>query len=162
MLYYYSLKTAGLLLRRNFYKAGIPFLLVLLFSLSSGIATSQNATTNSTITDLLHQRATLIEQSQSTRDLDVQLAELGYRPKAIISSQTLENGSLRIEFSIYRAIPEEKKERVIQRLSSYYASTILSLEIDTELLKVALFVNANISSEEIDAIIDHFGYSGHE
>lgn len=162
MLHYNSPKTNGLRQSRNFNVWAPSYLLVLLFSLFSSIAISQNTETNSTISDLLSQRAALIEQSQSTRELDVQLFELGYRPKAVIHSQTLENGSLRIDFPIYRALPEEKKERVIQRLSSYYASTLLSMEIDTELLEVTLFVNATISSEEIDAIIDHFGYEGHE
>ncbi len=162
MRHYYSLKTNGLQQSRSLNSWNSSYLLVLLFSLFSSIAMSQNSATNSTITDLLNQRAVLIEQSQSTRDLDVQLFELGYRPKAVIRTQTLENGSLRIEFPIYKALPEEKKERVIQRLSSYYASTILSMEIDTELLEVTVFVNATISTEEIDAIIDHFGYEGHE
>jgi len=162
MLHYYSLKTTVMPRYRCITSWKNSFLLVLFFCMFTGISISQNTTANSAITDLLNQRAMLIEEAQSTRDIDVQLVELGYRPKAVIHSQTTVNGGIRIEFPIYLLIPADKKDRVIQRLSNYYAPTLFSLEIDTELRMVTLFVNATISSEEIDSIIDHFGYSGHE
>lgn len=116
---------------------------------------------STTVTQLLAERSSRIAQSTPTRDIDLQLFELGHRPKAIVTSQTLENGGLRIVFPTYLTVSAEKKTRIEERLSQHY-SYLSSISVDTELQQVTLILLPTTSSEELDSIIDHFGYAGHE
>ncbi|MDH4471888.1 MAG: hypothetical protein QE487_04725 [Fluviicola sp.] len=138
------------------------YALYLLFfvGLSSQTAFGQTETSTA-ITQLLSERSSRITQSTPTRDIDMQLFELGYRPKAVVSTQTLENGNLRIIFPIYLAVSADKKIRMEERLSQHY-SYLSSISVDTELQQVTLLLLPTTSSEELDSIIDHFGYAGHE
>jgi hypothetical protein len=136
-----------------------------IFSLAAGICLCFQVTAQTSASadpaNLLEQRSALIEQAQSTRELDQQLFNLGYRPKAIIATEVLENGSKRITFPTYLLIPEERKQRIIDRLTSHYLY-LLSMEIDTGLREVTFLVPAATSQEELTAIFDHFGYLGYE
>ena len=138
------------------------YALYLLFfvGLSSQTAFGQTET-SAAVTQLLSERSSRITQSTPTRDIDLQLFELGYRPKAVITTQTLENGSLRIIFPTYLAVSADKKARIEERLSQHY-SYLSSISVDTDLQQVTLMLLPNTSSGELDSIIDHFGYAGHE
>lgn len=138
------------------------YALYLLFFIGLTGQTAFGQTENTAaVNQLLTERSSRITQSENTRDIDLQLFELGYRPKAVIASQTLENGSLRIVFPTYLAISPEKKIRIEERLSQYY-SYLSAISVDTELKQATIILLPTTSPEELDAIIDHFGYAGHE
>jgi hypothetical protein len=136
-----------------------------IFSLIAGICLCVQATaqtsSSANLANLLEQRSALIEQAQSTRELDLQLFNAGYRPKAVIATEVQENGFKRISFPTYLVIPEDRKQRVIDRLALHY-TYLSSMEIDTQLHQVTFLVPAATSQEELTAIFDHFGYLGYE
>lgn len=133
------------------------FLLVLL--VCSNAAWSQESTPE--ISSLLSERFARLEQSQDTRSIDLQLFQLGYRPKAIITEEQLENGTLRITFPYYLSIPEEKKQRITDRLSSTY-SYLISIQVATLTQEIILNIPIEDASTKIDELVNHFGYEGHE
>lgn len=116
---------------------------------------------NSGIDSLLSERSARVEQLQDTRSIDLQLFQLGYRPKAIITTEQLENGTLRVTFPTYLIIPEEKKQRIIDRLSNTY-SYLISIQIAVETQETILNIPAENASAKIDELVNHFGYEGHE
>jgi hypothetical protein len=122
---------------------------------------SQENPASAEIDALLLQRGELIAQSSDTRQTDRELFALGYRPTAVITRQVLESGAVRITFNAYQAIPEERKERYFQRLSATYPY-LVSMEIDTEAQIVSFQLTAGSSAAEINSIVEHFGYLGHE
>ncbi|HLP55963.1 MAG TPA: hypothetical protein VK151_13090 [Fluviicola sp.] len=134
--------------------------LVFFIGLTGQTALSQTENT-AAIDQLLAERSSRITQSESTRDLDYRLFELGYRPKAVITTETLENGNLRVVFPTYLSISADKKIRIEERLSQHY-SYMSHISVDTELKQVTLILSPNTSTEELDSIFDHFGYAGHE
>lgn len=138
------------------------YTLYLLFFAGLSYQTTYGQTeTSAAVTQLLSERSSRITQSTPTRDIDMQLFELGYRPKAVVTTQTLENGSLRVIFPTYLAVSADKKVRIEERLSQHYAY-LSSISVDTDLQQVTLILLPTTSSEELDSIIDHFGYAGHE
>lgn len=114
------------------------------------------------ITQLLNTRNDRIAQQLDTREVDMQLYLLGHRPKAVIASELLENGQLRIVFPTYQQIPDAKKVRIEERLGQYYGSYLHSITVDPTQQMVTILVPASATSEQLDAIFDHFGYLGHE
>lgn len=161
MLIYYNPASLGV---SSCYKKILLRVLLLLFTgFSAQLAVAQTEpATDQTIAGLLQQRNTLISGNESTRELDQQLYQLGHRPKAVISSQTLENGNLRVSFPFYLAIDEARKDRIVQRLTTYYSSYLYSLDISLISQEIILNLAPGTSGESIDAIVDHFGYLGHE
>jgi hypothetical protein len=126
-----------------------------------GPAWTQTTVASTDVTALLSERTALVEQGQSTRELDQQLFDAGYRPKAVVNILLLENGTQRVTFPTYLMIPEDKKDRIISRLSAHmpYLSAMV---INTTLREVTFFVPATVSQEELNAVFDHFGYLGYE
>ncbi|MES2557411.1 MAG: hypothetical protein V4604_14750 [Bacteroidota bacterium] len=157
MQFYYITQFGKLIERRS---KRVAFQLLFFIGLISQTAFGQTEPSTA-VNQLLTERSSRIAESAPTRDLDLQLFELGYRPKAIVSTQTLENGNLQIVFPIYLAVSAEKKIRIEERLSQHY-SYLSSISVDTELKQVTLILLPNTSSEELNSIVDHFGYAGHE
>ncbi|ASS48119.1 MAG: hypothetical protein A3D31_00480 [Candidatus Fluviicola riflensis] len=135
------------------------FYLLFFIGLTGQTAFGQTAPTM--VDQLLAERSSRIAQSVPTRDIDLQLLELGHRPKAIVSTQTLENGSIRLSFPIYRPMVNADAQKVEARLSQNYIY-MTSIDVNSDLQEVTLQLNAGVSIEEIDAIVRHFGYLGHE
>lgn len=117
--------------------------------------------TSAAVNQLLAERSSRITQSTPTRDIDLQLFELGYRPKAVVTTQMLENGSIRLNFPIYRIVSPNDALKIETRLSQNY-TYMTSINVNSDLQEVTLLLNAGVSAEEIDAIVRHFGYFGHE
>lgn len=136
-------------------------LLSLLLFFSTLPVIGQENPSSAEIDALLLQRSDLITQSSDTRQTDRELFALGYRPTAVISRQVLENGAVRITFGAYHSIPEERKERYFQRLSAHYPY-LVSMEINTATQVVSFQLTAGSSAAEINSIVEHFGYLGHE
>ena len=130
-----------------------------LFLFTGQLAFAQN---EQEIAQLLQSRNEQITLQQNTREIDQQLYLLGHLPKAVITSQLLENGQLRIEFPTYQPIPDAKKTRIEERLGQHYASYLLSISVNKQQQLVTIIVPASTTSEQLDAIFDHFGYLGHE
>lgn len=114
------------------------------------------------ITQLLNTRNERIAHQLDTREVDMQLYLLGHRPHAVIASEALENGQLRIVFPTYQPIPEAKKVRIEERLGQHYGAYLHSITVDPAQQRVTILVPATTTSEQLDAIFDHFGYLGHE
>jgi hypothetical protein len=155
MHYYYKRRVVGSLPSCHRKK---NILIVLAFVACPCFSASAQSTD---ISALLSERSVLIAQGQSTRELDQQLFNANYRPKAIIHAELLENGSRRITFPLYLTLTEDKKGSVVQRLAGHYPY-LTSLEIDTDLRQAVMYVPATVSTEELNAIFDHFGYLGYE
>lgn len=158
MQFYYFMQVGKCLINGSSKRYALYFLFMIGLSSQTAFGQTESSTT---VNQLLAERSGRIAQSENTRDLDLQLFELGYRPKAIVTTQTLENGGLRIVFPTYLTVTADKKVRIEERLSQHY-SYLSSISVDTELQQVILILLPTTSSEELDAIIDHFGYAGHE
>lgn len=161
LTYYYSSETIGRpTAKYSLWSVRLFFLFLFSFSFSPG-ASAQADASSEALTALLAQRTERIGQSLDTREVDLQLFNLGYRPKAVITTESLENTTRRITFPTYLSISEDRKTRIIDRLASHYPY-MSGMDIHTELQFVTFLVAAGTSDEEIDAILDHFGYLGHE
>lgn len=136
-------------------------LLSLLFFFSALPVFAQENPSSAEIDALLLQRSELIAQASDTRSTDRELFALGYRPTAVITRQVLESGAVRITFGAYQTIQEERKDRVIQRLTATYPY-LISMEIATASQTVSFQLTAGSSAAEINSIVEHFGYLGHE
>lgn len=145
--------------RRHSFPLLERILLFFIFVVTCSISFAQDG---QSITQLLSLRNERITQQLETREIDQQLFTLGYRPKAVITSEALENGQLRITFPTYQPIPDAKKARIEERLGQHYGAYLLSINVEPQLQKVTLLVPATTTSEQLDALFDHFGYLGHE
>lgn len=145
---------SGKLLNR--FRQLIPLLLLFFFNQQAF------AQAGSEVTQLLNARNERIDQSLDTREIDRQLYALGHLPKAVVTTETLENGHLRIQFPTYQPIPEAKKTRIEERLGVHYNAYLLSINVEPTLEKVTIVVPATTTAEQLDALFDHFGYQGHE
>ena len=110
---------------------------------------------------LFNERSELISTSSSTRDVDLQIFTLGARPAAVIRYETLENGTIRMDFPIYLTVTEERTERVIQRLTATYAY-LLDMDFYLSEDKVVCLFTAGTTENQMEAITSHFGYAGYE
>lgn len=163
LTYYYSSETIGRPASKWSVRLFSGFILAFFFSLNAAAQTNAAPADGSAefTATLLGQRNERIAQSLDTRDLDRQLFDLGYRPKAVLTTELLENNARRITFPTYLAIAEDRKARIIDRLGPHYPY-MSAMTIHTELQTVSFVVAAGTSDAEIDAILDHFGYLGHE
>src|SRR4051812_19001581 len=94
------------------YRPAIHLILISLFV----VAGSFCASAQSDITSLLTERTNRIDQSLTTKDIDLQLFELGARPKAVLHHTVLENGSILLDFPVYLPVRADRTEQVRQRI----------------------------------------------
>lgn len=108
------------------------------------------------------QRTERISAGLDTRAIDLELFELGYRPTAVITDQhTLENGMLYVQFATYLPIAEDKITRVTDRLTATYPF-LVNMHINPENQSVSVQLVSTATLSDLDQIVNHFGYEGHE
>ena len=115
------------------------------------------AVAQSPIDDLNAQRSILIQNGESTENVDMQLYHLGYLPKAIVH----QNSSVQIEFPFYHPISTDKATRVQQRLTAYYPF-LTEIEVLVPEKKIRASFTQVPTAEMINEIVSHFSYSGYE
>lgn len=130
----------------------------LTFALAMSLSTHAFSQDNSQqeIQQLLAQRETRIAEAQSTTDLDQQLFNLGYRPKAAV---TVTGNS--IQFPLFLPVSANKQAVMQDRLRTAYPF-LLSIQLDATAEHIVATVNDTPTPEMITDIITHFGFDGYE
>src|SRR3989338_5430957 len=113
------------------------FYLLFFIGLTGQTAFGQTAPTM--VDQLLAERSSRIAQSVPTRDIDLQLLELGHRPKAIVSTQTLENGS---DLTMVDQLLAERSSRIAQ--------SVPTRDIDLQLLELGHRPKAIVSTQTLE------------
>jgi len=119
--------------------------------------TSSFAQTNEEqIATLLEQRTSLNDQSLNTLDVDRQLFNLGYRPKAEITS----TGNS-FSFPVFLPVAPEKQAVMESRIKSI-CPFLVSLQLNPQLQTITAVVTGSVTESMINDIITHFGFVGYE
>jgi hypothetical protein len=143
----------------NFYhKLSSLFLLLPWLLLSAGAFGQEN---DPAVSQLLQERASLIASGQSTTPTDIQLYELGHRPKAVFTIVATESGSMKMICPLYRPFSPENVQGMFGRLSAHYPH-LLSLEKGSDGVSLIGLFQSGTTAEQISEVTNHFGYDGYE
>jgi len=146
MFYYYTPSV-----RRKLRTLALPVFLVLCGSFTSF---SQDA--NSEINTLLEQRELLLQSSESTLEVDRQLFNLGYRPKAqvtIVGNQ--------VTFPLFMPVSPNKQAVMESRIKSVHP-TLTSLVLIEGTQTIRATFSSEPSTQNILDVITHFGFNSYE
>lgn len=138
-------------LRRKFLR---NTLLAVFLLFGSSFTFSQNV--NAEIDNLLAQREQLIQSSQSTTDVDKQLFDLGYRPKA----QVTVSGN-QISFPTFLPVSPAKQAVMENRIKSVNPTLSTLVLIESTQVIQATFTEAPTTQNIYDIIV-HFGFNSYE
>ena len=108
------------------------------------------------VTQLLAQRETLLNQSQSTLDVDTQLFNLGYRPKAQVT--IIGNG---FTFPLFLPVSPNKQAVMESRIKSI-CPFLLTLQLNEQDQSIIAQLAETPTPDMIQEIIIHFGFESYE
>ena len=131
-------------------------LLIIGFSIFSNIGNTQISTAEAEIQTLLSQRQDLINSSLSTLEVDKQLFNLGYRPKAKVTQ--IGNS---ISFGLFLPVHASKQAVMESRIKSVNP-TLMSLTLNPTDQRITAVFSEPPSALNINDIITHFGFVGYE
>ena len=146
MFYYYTPSV-----RRKIRSLALPVFLVL-----CGSFTSFSQEIDSEINSLLAQREVLLQSSESTLEVDKQLFNLGYRPKAqvtIVGNQ--------VTFPLFLPVSPNKQAVMEARIKSIHP-TLTSLVLIEETQTIRATFSSEPTTQHILDVITHFGFNSYE
>jgi len=146
---------------RLFFKPVLLFF-VLLVGCSLNLSAQTTASdTTAELSALFSERTELVSQSKSTRELDRRIYQLGSKPKAIIQTSTLENGTIRLEFPYYLDISERSTGRITQMVTQQFPF-LTSIDYNLPETIIVCLLAAGTSESQLEEITNYFGFSGYE
>lgn len=131
------------------------FLCFLVLSFS-GAVSCQAQSNQEQITQLLTQREALLSESSSTLELDKQLFNLGYRPKAHVT--VIGNG---FTFSLFLPVSPTKQAAMESRIKSV-CPFLLTLQLNEQDQSMIAQLSEAPTPAMIRDIIIHFGFEEYE
>jgi len=146
MIYYYTPSV-----RRKLLCAMLPVIMILLSS-STSFCQEENPEINA----LLVQRESLVQSSESTSEVDRQLFNLGYRPKAQV---TITGNS--IHFPLFIPVSANKQAVMESRIKSVNPTLSSLILIESTQTIQATFSQEPTTQNILDIII-HFGFISYE